>query len=415
MDQRCYITWSSQPPSVINFNPTQSYFFGYGIVASPARTSNHQDVRNLASCLVTNEVLPLNNVFTFPGNSSDFRDSYTSAKLAKIFKFQASNVESDGIFMLYYSGPGYKINEQLWSLGSSDFDARDHTTHITADTIVTWLVATSCRAKHVVVVLNCTQGGRSIAAALTDRLRNQSGVSLCVLSVSGDPPSLFTSLEASVSNYFLCAAISKLHVGQGVLQLTNIYDFTAHCCEAFFRLIVTYDPVTKRADLHEAQPTLSALGKPRLVEITSSEETDNGPPGEMQFLSKYFHPGMAGAPLHQYAYDWLQRVANVGDGPLTDLHRLGVLRDDAVTCAAICVMMQALAALQMAFGDAADADSPNRLLVAFTAVAASVSSISRDSAEVEERHFRLAWKSYCETIENSGLTVPNIRKMLENV
>eukprot|EP00731_Ephydatia_muelleri_P010199 Em0005g785a len=38
----------------------------------------------------------------------------------------------------------------------------------------------------------------------------------------------------------------------------------------------------------------------------------------------------------------------------------------------------------IAFGEAADVDSANRLLVAFTAVAATVSSIARDSAELEE-------------------------------
>eukprot|EP00731_Ephydatia_muelleri_P037057 Em0388g6a len=361
MDQRCYITWSHQPPSVINFNPSQSYFFGYGIVSGPTRTSNHQDAINVARCLISNEIVPANNVITFANNSSDFSDSYTLIKLAKAFKFQASNVESDGILTFYYSG------------------------------------------------------GADLATALTDRTRNHSGLSVCALSTNDDPPSLFTSLDTSISARFLSTAISKLRAGQGVLQVTNVYDFTARCCEAFFKLILTYDPVAKRViDAHVAQPTLTALGKPRLVEMGSSEETDQGPPGAMQFLAKYFHHGMAGAPLHQYAYDWLQRAGDVAEGPLADLLRLGVLGDDVVTCAVICVMMQALASVQIAFGEAADVDSANRLLVAFTAVAATVSSIARDSAELEERHFRLAWNSYCKTTENSGFAVPNIRGMLED-
>lgn len=415
MDQRCYITWSHQPPSVINFNPSQSYFFGYGIVSGPTRTSNHQDAINVARCLISNEIVPANNVITFANNSSDFSDSYTLIKLAKAFKFQASNVESDGILTFYYSGPGHKMGENRWSLASTDFDARDPTTHITADSIINWLVTSTCKAKLVLVILNCSQGGADLATALTDRTRNHSGLSVCALSTNDDPPSLFTSLDTSISARFLSTAISKLRAGQGVLQVTNVYDFTARCCEAFFKLILTYDPVAKRViDAHVAQPTLTALGKPRLVEMGSSEETDQGPPGAMQFLAKYFHHGMAGAPLHQYAYDWLQRAGDVAEGPLADLLRLGVLGDDVVTCAVICVMMQALASVQIAFGEAADVDSANRLLVAFTAVAATVSSIARDSAELEERHFRLAWNSYCKTTENSGFAVPNIRGMLED-
>lgn len=417
MEQRCFITWSSQPPPVINFNPTQSYYFGYGIASGPERTSNHQDAISVANCLVSNEILPANNVLTFTNNSIDFSDSYTSIKLEKAFKFQASNVESDGIFIFYYSGPGHKIGEDRWSLASTNFDARNPTTHITADSLINWLVqASSSKAKFVLAILNCSQGGAAIAAALTDRSRNHSGLGICVLSTNDDPLPLFTSLDTSVSTHFLCTAISKLRAGPGLLQLTNVYDFTARCSEAFFKLILNYDPAAKRViDSYDAQPTLSALGKPRLVEIGPSEETDIGPPGALPFLAKFFTDGMTGVPLPQNAYDWLQRIGDVAAGPLADLLRLGVLGNDAVTCAALCVMTQAMASLQIAFGGTTEGgmDSTNLLLVTFTAVAATVSSVARNLVELEQRHFKLSWKSYCETMEKHGFPVPKMREMMK--
>ena len=406
-DRWSCITWSTLLPSVIRFKSSQSYFFGYAIVSDPVRALNHQDVRTVAKCLISNEVVPEDNALTYADNSSC---DYTATRLAKAFKSQASNVESEGIFIFYYSGPGHDVGQQCWSLASSDFDARDQTTHITAGTITSWLVEAACKAKHVLVILNCSHGGASIAAALTDNTKNSSGLSTCVLSTNGDPPSLFTSLETSATSHFLCAAITKMHVGSGLLKLTNLYNLTAQSCEAFFKLIVSYNPAAKRLDLHDAHPTIAALGKPQVVSIMPTEEND-GPPGMMQFLTEYFHDGMKGTPLHYYSYDWLQWAGNVDSSPLADLLQLGVLHDEVV-CAVICAMMYTLASVQVAF-EPVDVDSSNRLLMAFTAVAATVSTIARDSAELNEQHFRLAWRSYCETVESYGLAVPRIRSLFE--
>eukprot|EP00731_Ephydatia_muelleri_P010191 Em0005g777a len=229
------------------------------------------------------------------------------------------------------------MGENRWSLlASTDFDARDPTTHITAD-----LDNQLARDEHVQGEAGprypqLLSRGADLATALTDRTRNHSGLSVCALSTNDDPPSLFTSLDTSISARFLsihplfpsCARVRGCY--SGLLTLTWLN-----------RLSLRWENLVWWRWGRRKRPIKAPGGH-----AVSGRNTSIN--------------GMAGAPLHQYAYDWLQRAGDVAEGPLADLLRLGVLGDDVVTCAVICVMMQALASVQIAFGEAADVDSANR-------------------------------------------------------
>ena len=141
---------SREAPEFISYEQTNSFFLGLGIDNTTAAVE--QDVRLIAEC-VRRTVLPPANV-SVKVTSSNAMACVTS-QIAKEFKRQASQVGRDGIFIFYYAGTGVQISEDRWSLASSNFDSEDHSTFITAETLVSWLKDIQIQAKEVLMIFSC--------------------------------------------------------------------------------------------------------------------------------------------------------------------------------------------------------------------------------------------------------------------
>ena len=403
---------SKEPPECISYEPTNSFFLGLGIENSTAPVE--QDVKSIAEC-VSRTVLPRSNVSVKVTSSNAM--ACVASQIAKEFKRQASQVRRDGIFMFYYAGAVVQISEDRYSLVSSDFDSGDHSTFITAETLVSWLKDIQSEAKEVLMIFSC-QFADKIASAFYKNLLQSINISAIALPVANAQTTILSPLKCSTCNYFLCQAINTTFASSGIFQLKRIYDKTVTCCGAFSELIVTYDPVLKCLNRQICEPTLAATRKPQYISrILEGDEVDGGRvPGNLSFLAKHFIRGVTGPSnasfLHHYVDVWLQSAENLETGPLAVLRHVNALSEEVIS-AVVCVLMSSLASIQVAF-EPASAGSTNLVIIAFMRVSATVTSMCPE-ASVGAEHFKLSCQCYSQVLSACGLDTKSVRGLCDKV
>lgn len=406
---------SREPPECICYEPTNSFFLGLGI-AEDSTATVEQDVTSIAEC-VSRAVLPRSNVSVKVTSSNAM--VFVASQIAKEFKRQASQVRHDGIFIFYYAGAGVQISEDRWSLVSSDFDSGDHSTFITAETLISWLKEIQSEAKEVVMIFSC-QFADKIASALYNNMLQSMNISAIALPIANAQMAIFLPpLKCSPCNFFLCQAINTTFefASSGIFQLKRIYDKTVTCCGAFSELIITYDPVLKCLNRQTCEPTLVATRKPQYISILESDEVDGaGVPENLSFLTKHFVRGATGPSnakfLHHYVDVWLQSAENLETGPLAVLSHVNALSEEVIS-AVVCVLMSSLASIQVAF-EPTSAGSTNLVIIAFMKACATVMSVCPE-ANLGVEHFKLSCQCYSQVLSECGLDVKCIRGLSDKV
>ena len=407
-----YVLVSKDPPEFVSYEPTNSFFLGYGIESS--NLTAEQDAKSMVEC-VSKIVLPRSNVKVIISSAEPM--ACVASQIEMEFKRQASQVGLDGLFIFYYAGYGLQVSQECWSLIATNFDAGDLATLITAQTLNSWLKDVHSKAKEVLMIFSCPFADK-IASSFDKNTQIGLNISSIALPVPIDQMAALSPLKCSTCNYFLCQAITTSFVSSGIFQLKRIYDKTAACCRAFSELIITYDPVLKRLDTHISEPILSATRKPQHITwpscITDSDETD-GQPGNLSFLAKHFIRGTGGPSkdfLHHYADIWLKSAENLESGPLATLRNMNALNDEVVN-AVVCVLMSSLASIQVAF-EPGSAGSANLLIVAFMTVSATVTSVCPD-VNLGVEHFKLSCQFYYRVLSACGIEAKHVRGLYTKV
>ena len=403
-----YVLISRDPPEFISYEPTNSFFLGYGIEGS--NMTAEQDAKVMAEC-VSRTVLPRSNVSMKMSSSNPM--ACAGSQIAKEFKTHASQVGRDGLFVFYYAGPGVQVSPDCWSIVPSNFDRSDPTTFITAQTINSWLRDVHSEAKEVLMIFACPFADK-ITSAFDKGPQSGLNMSSIALPSPVDQMATLSPLKCSTSNYFLCQAMTTSFLSSGILQLKRIYDKTVTCCRAFSDLIVTYDPVLKCLNRHSSsEPTLASTRKPQPVTCALDREETDAVPGNLAFLAKHFTRGGRGhSRLHHYVDVWLQSAENLDSGPLAVLRSMNTLNEELVN-AVVCVLMCSLASIQVAF-EPGSAGSANLLIIAFMTVSATVTSVYPD-VSLGVDHFKLSCQFYYRILSACGIETSSVRMLYDRV
>ena len=261
--------------AVLEFDPGKSSAICVGI----DKQQHHKFLgNNLGNVAAKNATLLGESFVANMGMQKERVHVYTSDGVPELCKKEAikalvlnyaHEVEEDGVFVFYFSGHVVvdKGSEDNWVhvLVPADF-AGDIATGITADDFVNWMQQAKCKARHVLIILDCCYAGgigEKITSAALD-IRPQIHVMCACAAKEVTLP--MNVLGNSIFCYFLLYVLKK-HQPKGKFALGEDMDEIAELCQSFSSLLMCYS--SERGGLLKP-----ALIQPE-VHTSGGDETDN--------------------------------------------------------------------------------------------------------------------------------------------
>ena len=265
------------------------------------------------------------------------------------FQEQAKKVGQNGLFVFHFSGHGIKVRDDEWGLAPVDFDyTREN--YLTADVLNQWLKEVGCKAKYVLLVLDCCYAGKIANDLAGNWSEKDLGLYVISACTANEASLVLGPLGHSIFTYFLAQAISKLTLHPGQLPVHEIFKECQACSVALSSLLIKYDP----------QSGLSwSTMQPQMGE--GSDQPD-GTVGGIEFLFQFFDLNKPNPSLDDKTHAWLETLPDT-KGPLMELERRHILQGKVLD-AALCSMMYSIASIEMAF-NYTNVDNPNLFLRAF--------------------------------------------------
>ncbi|XP_065884590.1 uncharacterized protein [Dysidea avara] len=225
-------------------------------------------------------------------------DMCTKQALSVLTKNNAKKVQQTGIFIFQYSGQVAYDNDEL-ALVPVDFTVGDIKSGITADDLLKWIFDGSCKACHVLIILDCCCAGKigekiaSLATLKAGKMKQDIHV-LCSCTATEDLPPI-KILGTSLFSYFLSYSMTHEPAIRGLLAIKNSMDETASLTHSFSSLVLSYtekDGLT----LANAKPEMHST-----IDNKVYDETD----ASVRFLIDMYDCKSDIPPLHQEAIWWL--------------------------------------------------------------------------------------------------------------
>lgn len=205
-------------PSSISFDPSQSYMVSYGVdvQTNPKFTANMslssiavRDATKIRDVLVQTGIIPASNAHLYTA-STDLESCKISG-IKRSFQECARKVGPNGLFVFHFSGHGvkHKIHtKKVWSLAPVDFK---QDTSLTADVFGKWFQEAECKAKHILLFLDCCHAG-GIATKLSrfSSLPVKGNLFMFAACTANEETLVIGALKHSIFTYFLSQAILKL-------------------------------------------------------------------------------------------------------------------------------------------------------------------------------------------------------------
>lgn len=208
-DSGSFIVVSNTLPDTFHFEPSESFAIGYGIDNQSSPHFRHKsltpitvsDAEQVLHSFVKVGAVPTENTHLFSASKNP--ESCTAEGMKKTFQDHATKVGVNGLFLFHFSGHGIKVRNDMWGLAPMDFDYSADT-YITADVLSQWLNEIECRAKYILITLDCCYAG-GIGKELTAQSDVDHDLNLYVLSActANETSLVLASLGHSIFTYFL--------------------------------------------------------------------------------------------------------------------------------------------------------------------------------------------------------------------
>ena len=396
----------------MSFEPPQSYAVAFCINRQTSPRFRHKqlgdtvvnDARKVLSALQVNGVVPRENAKLIEAKSDP--NSCTFAGMKKAFKEHAKLVRKEGIFFFHFSGHGFKLRDDQFSLVPMDFD-HSKQKHITASVLSEWMNEANCEAKCVVFIIDCSYAG-ALADALTFDFHNKltpGKFHLYVMAActAEEKSTAINTLQNTPYCYFLTHAIQTTEFSPGHFPIKRIHEKCEKLTTALTSLLLSYDKahglVSKKThpafqDLlgTEAGVHVGRLSKIAHPELSESkyyathpvfQGTEAGVARVMGQLSlegvrsEYILPLYEGDELpvlEQKCCDWLESTYKEPNGGLVQLQEEGLLDEQCVMDTVLCCMLHSLASIQLCC-DSTIVASPNFYLTAYEHVVNVISDV----------------------------------------
>lgn len=412
-DSGDFVFVSNDTPNSVRFNPSESYMVSYGIdkqtndkfSAKTLSSITVDDAKQVIDALVDSGMVPRSNAALHAASKEV--ELCTIGGMKKTFQECAAKVGPNGLFVFHFSGHGIKVQSDEWGLAPADFDYT-HDTYLTSYVLSQWLSEVDCKAKHILISLDCCYAG-GVGKELTQSASLPIRGSVFVLSActAYETSLVIGSLGHSIYTYFLSIAISKICQVPGELPLERVFNECHICSKALSSLFVRYRS-TGELEASHMQPQMDVFNLKSFVGELLGEGTDQ-PDAQMnrfQYALELYDRNKDILPLAEKSLAYLDTVKALTDGgPLNELNKRCLL-SGRVLQTAVCSMMYSIAAIELACDDArhTKVSNVNLSITAFVYAASALDMIVHDLV-VPESVFYMSWLFYKDVLVTNGVNI----------
>ena len=329
----------STADSVLEYNPNRSYALCVGIDKQlDDRFSGKslgyiaaKDAISMGEALIADMGLPRERVDVY--TSQDVPFLCKKGALSTLFVNYARKVEEGGIFIFHFSGHGILISDtgdkSQWVLAPADFSG-DINTGISGNDLLRFLEISECRARHVLIILDCCYAGgvgRQVASS-ENIMRVKPGVYVMCACAAREISLALAALGNSIFTFFLLHYFEKDHK-KGRLEVKAVMTDVSEMCRCFSSLMLRY---TEKDGLRSAmmQPQVDTLAVIEIGTLTIDDTDSN----RFSLLFSLYDRTLPKPSLHKAAEQWL-KSSSVQDAIETLYTRmpLSLPLQDGVVCA----------------------------------------------------------------------------------
>lgn len=412
-EQGDFVIISNSLPDDFHFDPSESQVISYGIdqQSDPKFKKKSltfitvDDARQVLNALLRVRAVSSENAHLFSASRNP--ECCTAQGMKKTFQYHASRVGPESLFVFHFSGHGIKVREDMWGLAPMDFDYSSDT-YITAEVLCRWLNEIECRAKYILITLDCCYAG-GIGKELTTQADVERSENLFVLSActANETSLVLASLGHSIFTHFLSYFIAKFSKSTGVLPMKKIFSECQVCCECLSSLLVSYSRESG-LQLKRMQPQISV----RNIVSDGEDSIDAAavPIGRFQFVQDFYDRLTRIAPLHDKSMAYLDSLKDPDFGPLVQLERRGLLRGRVIV-SVFCSMMYSIASFELACDNTGT--KVKNINLSITAFMNAVSTIDmvHQGVECDGYTFLLSWLFYKEVMKKNVVEVAGMEAL----
>lgn len=326
----------------------------------------------------------------------------------------AREVEEDGMFIFYFSGHvtvykglGADKDEPIQVLVPADFIAGDVKAGITADDFVTWIQKANCRARHILIILDCCYAG-GIGKKITSTVDVEQQIHVMCACAAEEVTIPMNVLSNSVFCYFLLHVLKK-HQPKGKFALDKNMDEIVELCLLFSSLLMCYSPehggLLRSALL---QPEVHSNGHDK-IDIPDECDGGNGSHKLNELFSLYDRK--ADKPsLHLVAQQWLKsRTVQESLKTLLSINPLPSSLCDGV----ISALFYSVSCMHLAH-DPTHVTERNLFVTAAISIVSAIGFVC-DDVSISRKQLMLGLKYYYLPIKSVGFPASSIEKLFVEI
>ena len=243
--------------TVLEFNPAKSHAVCVGIdkqkndnfIGNNLGDVAAKNATSLGESLVTNVGLKKECVHVYTSRKDP--DLCDKGAIKTHIITCAREVEEDGMFVFYFSGHvvvykglGASKDEPVHVLVPADFIAGDVKASvkagITSDDFVTWIQKANCKARHILIILDCCYAG-GIGKKIASTVDVEPQIHVMCACAAEEVTIPMNVLGNSVFCYFLLYVL-KEYQPKGKFELDKNMDEIVELCLLFSSLLMCYSP-----------------------------------------------------------------------------------------------------------------------------------------------------------------------------
>ena len=404
---------SHNKQSPIEFDPAKSFAICVGI----DQLQNYNSLGNSLGIAAKNATLLGKALEADMGLQKEHVLVYTTAKEPELCKKEAIKalilnyaykVEENGLLVFHFSGnvAVYKSlderDEWVHVLSPGDFTG-DVISGITADDFVDWIQEANCKARHILIILDCCCAG-GIGKKITSKGDVKPQIHVMCACAAEEVTLPLNILGSSIFCYFLLHILKK-NQPKGKFALNEDMHEIAELCQSFSSLLMCYS--SERGGILKSaliQPELHSSGSD---EIISCDETDDGNNSRRLNMLFGLYDKQAQKPsLHPTAYRWLR------SNPVQESLRLLFSVDplpESLYNGIWCAFFYSVACIHLAYDRTHVAERNLLITVAISIMSAIGYSYPDVSITVEQ--LTLGLKYYYMPVNSEKITTTSIEKL----
>ena len=428
-----YVFISNTPHSSLSFNPETSFMLSFGIDRQTHPSFKEKSLGNtvkLDALELTYAFINEYNLRQFEVNcASDHEENCTHAGIRRRLEEGVAKVGDEGLFVVFFGGHGINDSNKEWALAPSDFDHTSKTC-LTSVMLNECFQSTKCKAKHILIILDCCFSGimaNDITRDLTlNDAPNLSNVYVVAAGTDRESSLAVGTLRHSIFSYFLKYALvqkksPKTLIPSGSLPLCEVFEECKSCCNALSSLILSIDKNTRDLFLDKMTPSLTYFN-PVIregLEEEGVEEVDAGSAVRLSFVMELMrkHSCKPNPKPHTKSFEWLRSIVQWSPCPLIVLDERGLLEDSSdngrVLKAVISLIMKSIALIEY-MHNRDNAGHPFVFLIAFVDVVATI-DVVHPFLPIEIDHLLEAWSMYCNTQKKHGVDDTRMQALLKDI